>query len=224
MRGPIHLRFLVTVHLVLWAAMAFCLAPAAHAQLLADEAAFEKLVRHMETIGEISKTLAAKVSVFGAPGNRKRGALSLLEARTIGLPRMRILGDVAAKYDYLIGIESVPEYYKCDFLDRVDDVAQFVSECGHEKVVTHFDIACITLGGDNPVDKLDRLLKIAHFHASEPDLAGFAEPKCDHPSVAAKLKTIGYENWVVIEMRQIGTDLEALETALDYVSRTYGFN
>jgi peptidyl-prolyl cis-trans isomerase SurA len=58
-RGPIHLRFLVTVHLVLWAAAAFCLAPPAHAQLLADGIAAvvnDKVITYVQINQQVEET------------------------------------------------------------------------------------------------------------------------------------------------------------------------
>jgi sugar phosphate isomerase/epimerase len=193
-----------------------------HAQLLAGDQEFQALCRHMERVGRVAQALGARIAVFGAPGNRKRGGLSLEVATSLGLSRMRLLGDLAGFYGYVIAIEPVPAYYNCDFLDRIDDLSHFVTACNHPCIAAHFDIACITLGGDNPVEKLSER-SFVHFHASEPDLGSFGAPKCDHPGAARSLRQSGYSDWVVIEMREIGDDLKALETALRYVSGTYGF-
>ncbi|WP_298327830.1 sugar phosphate isomerase/epimerase [Asticcacaulis sp.] len=192
------------------------------AQLLAGDHGFQALCQQMERIGSVAQALGAKIAVFGAPGNRKRGDLSLEAATALGLSRMRLLGDIAESHGYIIGIEPVPTYYNCDFLDRIDELSNFVAECNHPFIATHFDIACITLGGDNPVEKLNEA-PFVHFHASEPNLGSFEAPICDHPAVARRLRQSGYDGWVVIEMRQVGDDLKALEEALKYVSKTYGF-
>jgi sugar phosphate isomerase/epimerase len=192
------------------------------AQLLGDEAGFASLCRQMETVGKVALGLKAGVAVFGAPNNRSKGTLGDADARALALSRMRLLGDIARDHDYVIGIESVPEYYKCDFLNRIADVAAFVRECGHSHVATHFDIACVTLGGDAPAPALEVMDRFVHYHIAEPDLAGFESPKCDHDGVASVLSDRGYAAWAVIEMRQAGPDgLEGLKTALEYATRTY---
>jgi sugar phosphate isomerase/epimerase len=64
---------------------------------------------------------------------------------------------------------------------------------------------------------------LAHVHVSEPNLRAVGAGGTDHHRVAAVLRSVGYSNWVSIEMR--GTDgpenVMRVERALDFVANTY---
>jgi D-psicose/D-tagatose/L-ribulose 3-epimerase len=193
------------------------------AQLLGDGDRFENLCNHMHHVGKVATALDTRIVVFGAPSNRSRGVLSIENATDLALTRMRVLGDIAAEYDYQIAVESVPEYYKSDFLTRISEVESFVDACGHPNVALHFDIACVTLAGDDPVACVgDVAGKIVHFHAAEPDLGSFIHPKCDHGNVGRILQRGHYSHWIVIEIRQIdGNGLLSVQSALAAVKEFY---
>jgi parvulin-like peptidyl-prolyl isomerase len=58
-RRTYHLQFLVAVHLFVWATMAFCLVPAAHAQLLADGIAAvvnDKVITYVQINQQVAET------------------------------------------------------------------------------------------------------------------------------------------------------------------------
>jgi sugar phosphate isomerase/epimerase len=63
---------------------------------------------------------------------------------------------------------------------------------------------------------------LAHFHASEPMLSGFAEPSEGHAGAAAALREMGYVGWVAVEMRAQEDVLGALKTAAGFAMETYG--
>ncbi len=123
-----------------------------------------------------------------------------------------------------LGMEPVPAYYGADFVESVADTAALVKACAHPSIRLHLDCACIQLGGDDAPAAVARYAGSAvHYHAAEPDLGPFAEPRCDHSAAAAALQAKGYDRWVVIEMRQQGEDgLAALGEALQLVGSTYG--
>lgn len=192
-------------------------------QLLGSAEEFEDLLSHMRQIGEIASCLGAKIAVFGAPGNRKRGVLDKETATSLALERMDQLGDLGKEYDFIIGIESVPEYYKCDFLTTIKEVSSFVRTLNNPFVKTHFDIACVTLGGDDPVEQLNNLQgEFCHYHIAEPDLGGYEDPKCNHAGASEVLSNQKYDCWAVVEMKQnSGDGLQSLETALNFATEVY---
>src|SRR5258706_15249454 len=58
-RRAYHLRFLVSVHFILWAAMAFCLVPASRGQLLADGIAAvvnDKVITYVQINQQVAET------------------------------------------------------------------------------------------------------------------------------------------------------------------------
>jgi sugar phosphate isomerase/epimerase len=63
---------------------------------------------------------------------------------------------------------------------------------------------------------------LAHFHASEPMLGGFAEPSEGHTGAAVALREVDYAGWVAVEMRTQEDVLGALKTAAVFAMETYG--
>jgi sugar phosphate isomerase/epimerase len=63
---------------------------------------------------------------------------------------------------------------------------------------------------------------LAHFHASEPQLAELGAA-ADHASAAAGLAAIGYAGWVSIEMRAagVGGNVAAVERAVKRAQTLY---
>lgn len=193
------------------------------ARLLDDEDAFKALAEHMRHVTGIAAALGAGVAVFGAPKNRLKGDLDQVSADALAAERFRTLGNIAAAGGLILGLEPVPAHYGGDFMLRARDVIAMVTRVGHPNIRAHFDCGCITLGGDAPGRVILDYPSFVHYHASEPDLGAFDALKCDHAGSAAALHTTGYQNWVVIEMRQQGeTGLPALGQALSTVAQIYG--
>ena len=193
------------------------------AQLLGDEVQFKRLREHIRVVGSICRTLGATVAVFGAPNNRRRGDMPLPYAISLGVDRMRKLGDIARESEFILGIEPVPAYYECDFLNRFDTLYSFISDCDHTNVKVHMDTACVALSGDDPVDKVSKYSEsFVNFHISEPDLTDFSKPKCDHRAIGEALCQNSYSGWVVIEMREAEFgNIPRLKRAIQYALVNY---
>jgi len=194
------------------------------ARLLGGDGEFQRLRAHMDLVGRIAAGLGATVAVFGAPTNRSRGEMPEDEARALALVRMRELGDIAGGFGLTVAIEPIPLPYKGDFLTRIDEVAAFVELCAHPFIRSHFDIGCVTLAGDDATQKaVENRGRFVHFHASEPHLAAFDRPVCDHLGVGRALREGSYDGWLVVEMcRQKGDVVSAIETAISYIAGAYG--
>ncbi|SES27455.1 sugar phosphate isomerase/epimerase family protein [Rhizobium sp. NFR03] len=193
-------------------------------ELLSEPSAFERMRMHIHLVGRVGQALGARTAVFGAPRQRRRGALSVAEAFDLGRERLGALAQVAAQYGLVLGLEPVPQSYGCDFLDRWTEMREMVDAVSHPGLGIHLDTSCVELSGDSIIEAIHGCAgKIVHFHAAEPDLRGFDMPVADHPGAAATLRAQGYDGWVVVEMlaaKAGGPD--AFATAARYVNRVYG--
>ncbi len=191
-------------------------------QLLADEAAFEALAEHMRQVAEVAEALGAGVAVLGAPRNRTRGAMPPAEAEALAAERLRVLGGIAAPAGLVIGLEPVPARYGADFMLRAAEVRRVVAAADHPAVRTHLDCACVTLGGDDIGTEVAATgAGLAHYHAAEPDIGPFDAPAPAHGQAAAALEGIGYGGWVVVEMREQPSGLQAVERAVRFAAQAY---
>ena len=62
---------------------------------------------------------------------------------------------------------------------------------------------------------------IGHYHASEPNLAPIGASS-GHAEAGRALAEVGYANWVSIEMRAAGDNVEAVAGAVARVKEDYG--
>ena len=195
------------------------------ATLLGEPAGFEAMGEQVRRIAGIAHALGAGVAVFGAPNSRRRGALSPADAMRLGAERLRRLGDLAAAGGLVLGIEPVPAAYGADFLNHADEVVEIVRAAGHPSVRAHLDTACVCLAGDDVAAAIRAAAPLlAHYHMAEPQLGPFAGAVLDHARAGAALDEVGYEGWVVIEMREIDAEddgLGAIAAAIAYSRRHY---
>ncbi|WP_419730061.1 sugar phosphate isomerase/epimerase family protein [Lichenicola sp.] len=193
------------------------------ATLLADAAGFDAMCAHMRVLAGVAEALGAGVAVFGAPKSRLRGDLSNQVAMALAAERLRVLGDIAATGGLTLGMEPVPPVYGADFLNRYRDILDIVALTDHPNVRAHLDTGCVTLGGDLPGDAIRAAAPVlAHYHMAEAQLGPFDAPAFDHEAAGKALDEIGYDRWVVIEMKQgEGDGLAAVATAIGYAKRHY---
>ena len=192
-------------------------------QLLQDEQRFQAMREQVVRLGGFADAIGAKVAVFGAPGNRARGALSPDDATTLGMERLRALGEALAGSGLVLGMEPVPAYYKGDFLTTAEEVEAMVRAVDHPKIGLHLDTGCVMLGGGDIERAIASGADIqVHMHAAEPDLGPFASPRSPHVAAARALDRSGYDRWLAIEMREDPADpLAAIAAAVGYVRQTY---
>ena len=193
------------------------------AALLADQAEFDAMCEHTRRLAGIAEALGARIAVFGAPKSRLRGSLGEAAAMELAAERLRVLGDIAGSGGLSFGMEPVPSAYGADFLNRASDVGALVERTGHPNIRAHLDTACVTLGGDDPASAIRAAAPLlAHYHMAEPELGPFASPTCDHAGAGRALDEVGYDRWVVIEMKQgAGDGLDAVATAIDFARAHY---
>lgn len=191
--------------------------------LLGDADSFAGLCGHMRRVTDIATMLGARRLVFGAPRNRLRGEMPAQAAWELGRERFAILGGITAAGGVVIGIEPVPGFYGADFLTSWADVLGMVEAVASPGVRVHLDTGCVLLGGGEIGEAITAARPLlAHFHAAQPQLAGFAEPTANHAEAARALREGGYDGWVAIEMREQAEDpIGAIETAVRFVRDIY---
>lgn len=168
--------------------------------------------------------LGAKAMVFGSPGNRLRGDLSVTEASRIAVPFFRTLAAEAAANGVVCCIEANPARYRADWILTTREAFELVESVGHEGFGLNVDTGGMTLSGEEPTEALVHCAEaIRHFHISEPDLAPIGTGRVDHARFSDALAHTGYSGWRSIEMREPlpGSDA-TLQTALATARQYYG--
>jgi sugar phosphate isomerase/epimerase len=193
-------------------------------QLFGDAESRRGLRDHLVGMARLASRLGATRLVFGSPGNRRRGELSVEQADQIAVEFFAGLGAEAADLGVCFCIEANPAVYKCDYL--IDAVAStaFVRAVDSPGVRLHLDTACMALAGDDAVERVRAGADVlAHVHLSAPQLAevGPSGP-VDHEAVAAALRAVDYGHHVSVEMLPTAGDVfGAVRRTADFVRKTY---
>jgi sugar phosphate isomerase/epimerase len=159
---------------------------------------------YLEGIIRLCGRLGARAMVFGSPKNRRIGSQDPAAAWQQAIDFFGRLGEIAVSEGTAIVIEANPAEYGSDFITRATEALELVRAVQHPGFRLHLDTACMAMAGDDPEAIIRKAAGVlAHFHASEPNLAPVGQGPVDHTRFAAQLAAAHYEGWVSIEMRQI---------------------
>ncbi|HEY4216055.1 MAG TPA: sugar phosphate isomerase/epimerase family protein [Gemmatimonadaceae bacterium] len=195
-------------------------------QLFGDFAPRSAFIDYLRRTIDLAAALGARSLVFGSPKNRVRGALALADAIAIATDAFREIGQHAHECGTALCIEANPPAYGCDFITTTIEAADLCRAIDHPGVRVNGDLGGITMAGESAVSAVEYAAPyLAHFHASEPNLAelGTGTPPADHTAAERALKAAGYDGWVSVEMRAAGAgmNIEAVERALPRARELY---
>ncbi len=178
---------------------------------------------HLALVARLAGALGARALVFGSPRNRDRGDRSPDVAFEIAAEFFREAGRICARHDTWLCLEPLPDAYGSNFATSWKEAARLVQAVDTPGFGLHLDTACIHMGGDDPAEAVltcDGMIR--HFHVSEPQLADLSNPTIDHKRVGEALKSIGYGNWISLEMRRPDDPAARVAEAVDRVLDCYG--
>lgn len=192
---------------------------------------FESAENRAQTLAQLKKfiELAGKMQagalVFGSPKNRQRGDMPADEAETIAAEFFGALGDHAAAHSTHFCIEPNAPQYACDFVTNAAEGSALVTAVNNPGFRLHLDIACMTLAGDDIARSITAAAPVLqHFHISSPMLEAVEERgDVEHQLAGDTLRTIGYDNFVSIEMRpgDEGSNAARVRTAVQLAQKYY---
>lgn len=184
----------------------------------------EEMFIYLSGIIELAGQLGVKSLVFGSPKNRFAGEMSKKEQFEIAIPFFYDLGNEATKNNVVFCIEPNPVQYNCDFVTNTKDAVSLIREVGNPGFKLHLDSGALFLNEENILISIEEGIPfLNHFHISEPYLNLIGSNATPHAEVAHALKTLGYSNWVSIEMKDnlLSNNLESVERALSYAMTIY---
>jgi sugar phosphate isomerase/epimerase len=191
-------------------------------ELFGTPEARNKMKEFLIAVGRVAGWAGAGPMVFGSPKNRLKRDLSHTEAHRSAAEFFREVGDACAESGTCLVMEANPHAYGADFCTTLEEAASLVAATNSPGFGLHVDTGGMALGGDDFEDVLRQSAKLLrHVHASQPNLASFADPDPIHQRLAAILHEIGYHGGIAIEMRAQPEGLEAVKQALAEVRRIY---
>ncbi|WP_455219916.1 sugar phosphate isomerase/epimerase family protein, partial [Kaarinaea lacus] len=169
---------------------------------LFDNDTHQSFLEHIRLVSDLAAGFGAKVLVFGAPKNRKRGQLATSAAIEIATEFLAKAGEICHANQCCLGLEHNPVEYGCDFVTNASDARQLVDIIKHPGVQLHIDSAGLYMCGGNISDVIKNVSPFVHYHISEPMLEPIAGGVVDHKGAFRVLKEINYTSWYSIEMKQ----------------------
>ena len=182
-----------------------------------DASTHAEFLEHTRRVAELANGLGAKVLVFGAPKNKKRGQMPYQQAFDMAADFFYKMADICLSQACCIGLEHNPVEYGCDFITNMLDARELVDRVDHQGFKLHIDSAGLHMCGGEITESLGKAGQFVHYHISEPMLEPVFEGVVDHMAALKTLKTGGYDQWVSIEMKQPEHD-EQLTRSVELVS------
>ncbi|MBD2022041.1 sugar phosphate isomerase/epimerase [Leptolyngbya sp. FACHB-36] len=180
------------------------------------------LVAHLKRVADLAVELGARPLVFGAPKNRDRGDLDDRAAVAQAVDVFAEVGDYCAERGVCLCIEPNPPVYACNFVTNSQQGAELVRAVNSPGFRLHLDAAGMHLAGEDIPRALEAAADVlAHVHISEPNLGTFAAPQVDHRGMAAGLRSIGWDQWLSIEMRATDPAIDSVKQAIQTVLDLY---
>ena len=173
-------------------------------------------LEHIKLVADLANGFGSKVLVFGAPNNRKRGQMPYSEANDIAIEFFHKAGEICELRECCIGLEHNPVEYRCDFVTNVLDAKELVKKVNHNGFRLHVDSAGLHMCGGDISNILQLAGEFVHYHISEPMLEPIFDGEVDQKKGIDTLKSMRYQNWVSIEMKQ-PSSVRLFEKSLEYV-------
>jgi len=192
-------------------------------QLFGSDASRAAMFGHLERTVDFAAAVGAHALVFGSPGNRKRGSMSLANATSVAVDFLQKLGAYAHDRGTTVSLEANPVEYGCDFVTTTADAVALCNAVGHPGIGVNGDLGGIMLAGEDPVSALESAAsRLVHVHASEPALAELSV-RDEHIAAGRALSKMRYDGWVSIEMRAVGggQNVSAVERAVKAAKTAY---
>ena len=182
----------------------------------------DRMKQFLMAVGKVAGWCGAGPMVFGSPKNRLKGELSHADALKQAIPFFREVGDACAEAGSCLVMEANPEAYGADFCTRLEQAAELVASVNSPGFGLHVDAGGLSMSGEDFVPVVRQAAPwIRHVHASQPNLASFADPTREHARLAQVLREISYSGSISIEMRSQPEGFAAVTQAIQFVQNTY---
>lgn len=182
----------------------------------------KNLSEHFTALIHLAQDLQIPRMIFGSPSVRKKGLLSNSDAYERASEILFPVSELAYQCGTKILIEPLSPL-ETDFISNHREGIELVKTVASKGFGLHLDAKAICSENGPPdiaIDDSKNMME--HFHVNEGGLGSFRNAKLPHAVLAKKLKDIGYDGFISIEMKQLENSESEIEYALNFVKRVYG--
>ncbi len=164
-----------------------------------SEKSFKNSIDYFKKIVMFSKKASIDKLVFGCPKQRSfdKNEVPIEVVRSFFNQIARICED--HKLD--LCIEPNAKEYGCNFLNTTEEAALFAKSIDSDHAKINFDTGAVIMSGKDPVEEFEKYADIiGHIHISRPMLLPVDAVYMDHKNLSEKIKNMGYNKGIAIEM------------------------
>ncbi len=171
--------------------------------VIAKDVAFSKISEYAEAVFRRFSKIGGEIAVFGSGGQRTVPAdMSLSEGEDIFCEVLKVIGDVAAKYDITVAIEPLNRF-DCNLVNTVEDAIRICKRVNHKNVAVLADFYHMHKNDEDTDTILNAggYLKHVHLARRNDDRKLPRDDKyyADCLKFAQNLKKIGYNERISLE-------------------------
>lgn len=172
------------------------------AELFRSQQEYDVVFKHVQQVIQCAELLSCKNIVFGSPKNRN---IFCDDDKQKGIDFFRALGERALQHHTVIAIEANPQIYGTNYINTTEEAFELVKEVKCDGLKVNVDLGTIIENNESLEVLVRNKEYINHIHISEPYLEKI-EHREIHNELAQVLKTIGYDQYLSIEMKQQSKD------------------
>lgn len=174
------------------------------------------LIGYAKKIIDLASEINCQNIVFGCPKNRNMLSTNTPEEV---IPFFKTIGDYASSKGTCIALEANPTIYGTNFINTTKEAFLFAKEVNSEGFKVNIDLGTIIYNNESlkPLSEYPELIN--HVHISEPNLVPIKKHSI-HQELYTLLKTIGYQKFISVEMKN-PEKIDIIETTAEYISKTF---
>ena len=164
-----------------------------------SEKSFKLSVDYFKKIALFSTKVNVDKLVFGCPKQRSfdKDRVSIEIVRSF----FNQIASICEDYELDLCIEPNAKEYGCNFLNTTEEAVLFVKTIDSDRAKINFDTGAVIMSGKDPAEEFVKYADfIGHIHISRPMLRPVDTKFMDHKNLSEKIKNMGYNKGIAIEM------------------------
>ncbi|MCM8806970.1 MAG: sugar phosphate isomerase/epimerase [Candidatus Omnitrophica bacterium] len=181
----------------------------------------KKTSEYLSALVEFTSKIGGEIMVFGSPKQRK-----INEGQTYNEVKnylkeviMPVLEKCEEKNIYFC-IEPLARS-ETNFINKAEEAIEIIEEINHPYLKLHLDVKAMS-DEEKPIPEIIEMgaKYLKHFHVNDKNLLGPGFGEIDYKPIIEKLKKIGYNGWLSVEVFDFSPGAEVIaEKSIQYLKK-----
>ncbi len=176
-----------------------------------DDEVRSATVDFAQHLARLCAAMGGRILVWGSPKQRDLADNeSYDDASARAADAMRQVAETAGSLGVTIAMEPLSTA-ETNFLTTAGETVRFIEAVDHPACRLHLDVKAMSSEDKSIADIItDNRQHLVHFHANDANLRGPGFGDVDYAPIAAALRTIGYDDYVSVEVFDYSPDPETI--------------